>query len=72
MADDFAGMADEEIVMMLIDGFWLQPVTVLSSGSRSETSSRPQTISYTHSDIRGGMATTSLFKKEFTSGQDSD
>lgn len=71
-ADDFAGMADEEIVMMLIDGFWLQPVTGPVIGEPiGDIEPATNYIVYAFG-YQGGMATTRLFKKEFTSGQDAD
>lgn len=65
-ADDFAGMADEEILMMLVEGFELMPVT---GKIESETVGdlEPQTNYVVYAfGYQGGQATTGLFKKEFT------
>lgn len=65
-ADDFAGMADEEILMMLLDGFWLQPVTGPVEKENiidlyPDTSYAVYAFGY-----QGGMATTSLYTEIFT------
>lgn len=64
--DDFAGMADEEIVMMLIDGFWLQPVTGPISNEPIDGLEPGVNYAVYAFGYQGGMATTSLFKAEFT------
>lgn len=65
-ADDFAGMADEEIVMMLIDGFWLQPVTGPINGESIDGMEPAVNYAVYAFGYQGGTATTSLFKKEFS------
>lgn len=64
-ADDFEGMADEEILMMLVDGFELQPVTGMIDretvgGMEPGTNYVVFAFGY-----QGGMATTGLFKSYF-------
>lgn len=65
-SDDFAGMADEEIVMMLIDGYWLQPVTGAISGESIDGLEPGVNYAVYAFGYQGGTATTSLFKKEFS------
>lgn len=65
-ADDFAGMADEEILMMLIDGFWLQPLTGPVSGETIGDIEPGTNYAVYAFGYQGGMATTQLFKEEFS------
>lgn len=65
-ADDFAGMADEEIIMMLLDGFELQFVTgKIENEVVSGLEPGMNFVVYAFG-CQGGQATTGLFKKEFS------
>lgn len=65
-ADDFAGMADEEILMMLLDGFELQPVTgKISNEMIGDLEPEVNYVVYAFG-YQGGQATTGLFQKAFT------
>ena len=71
-ADDFPEMTDEEIVMMLIDGLWLEPVTGPVSGDLVEGFIPATNYVVYAFGYQEGIVTSRIFKKVFTTEQESD